>query len=204
MRRFVGAILVVPGWPRMRLRPLSHPGCGEPCCHPLGPVDLSDSFAHCAQQTVGSETARREACPGLCYLDSASDLQLVPTEWNGETGTPCVSAFCGAPMPPCVTAHTARCRIGACGMNEKTRAFGGGVMPAVSWAGNVATTYTFSPESASSAQRTSLPSSWNSDDVVTRTIGWSTSSSQGGGSTGGSQSHGPTIRTFEGQSERGY
>jgi hypothetical protein len=25
MRRFVGAILVVPGWPRMRLRPLSHP-----------------------------------------------------------------------------------------------------------------------------------------------------------------------------------
>ena len=74
-------------------------------------------------------------------------------------------------MPACVTAHAARFMIGVWGRKEKTRAFAGAVMSVAFSDGKVATTYTSSSASASSAQRTSRPSSWNSDEVVTRTIG---------------------------------
>ena len=107
-------------------------------------------------------------------------------------------------MPPWVIAQAARSRIGACGVNGSTRALAGTATPSAAFAGTVATTCTDSEASASSAQATSRPSSWNSDDVVTSTIGSVTASSQAGGPAGGSQSHGPTMRTRGDQSVRGY
>jgi len=89
-------------------------------------------------------------------------------------------------------------------MNRSTRALAGVRTRAGSLAGSVASTAAGSSASASSATLTRRVSSWNSEEVVTSTIGRSMSSSHAGGSVGGSQAHGPTSTTLSGQSLRGY
>src|SRR4051812_42961854 len=84
------------------------------------------------------------------------------------------------------------------------RAFGGGMNALGSSAAVVATTATGSSARALRAVAISLSSRWYAVEAVTRTIGRVSLPSQAGGSAGGSQSPGPTRRTWAGQSLRGY
>lgn len=101
-------------------------------------------------------------------------------------------------------AQAARARTGPWGTNRSTRAFAGTRTSAGCAAGIVATAKTGSTASASRATDTRRSSSRNSDEVVTRTIGRSTSANQAGAGSGGSHAQGPTMVTFPGQSDRGY
>src|SRR4029077_15911542 len=140
----------------------------------------------------------------------ATSTRRATSNWsrpNGttHTGTPRARAFWVAPIPPWVTAHTARSNTGPCGTNSHTVAFGPGVTSLGSPAGSVATTCTGSSASAVIVVATSFASACFCDDVVTRTIGRSIAVSQSGTvSMAGSNMHGPIIWTASPQSVCGY
>src|SRR5262249_52147198 len=122
-----------------------------------------------------------------------------------QTGTPLASAFCVAPIPPCVTAHTARSSTATCETYSHTVALRVDLASFGSPAGSVAITCTGSSAHAVTAAWTSLASASFSDDVVTSTIGRSMVVSQSGtASAWGSSTHGPIMCTASPQSVWGY
>ena len=132
-------------------------------------------------EPVGAQAAGVQARPRARHGHAPGDLELVAAEGTAQTGTPAARAFCVAPMPPWVIAQAARSSTGPCGTKGRTWALAGRAKAGGVGAGSVATTCTGSSARASSAVATSRPSSWNSEEVVTRTIGRSTSASQAGG-----------------------
>ncbi|MGY4652341.1 hypothetical protein ACVWWN_006137 [Mycobacterium sp. URHB0021] len=122
-----------------------------------------------------------------------------------HTGTPRARAFWVAPIPPWVTEQTARSSNSPCGTKRRTVALSGIEMRAGIPHGNVATTCTGSSLSAVIAASGNASSPCRSDDVVTSTIGRSTSSIQSLLSAKGrSNSQGPIICTASPQSGWGY
>lgn len=114
---------------------------------------------------AGGEPRRRTG-----DLNAPCDLELVAREWHGAYRYAGGERLWVTPIPPCVIAHTARSGIVAWGTNGGTPALGGASKLRGSPDGSVAMTSTCSSASAAGAQRTSRPSSWNSEEVVTSTI----------------------------------
>ena len=154
--------------------------------HTLRACGHGHRLVHLGPQSCGRELlARAVGCRTEPPRSRRATSNWSRPKGTAQTGTPRASAFCVAPIPPWVTAHTARSNTMPCGTNRRTVALAGVARISSGCpAGRVATTCTGSSASAASAVTSSRESACFSDDVVTRTIGRSIAASQSGARAG--------------------
>jgi hypothetical protein len=185
-------------------------GCRRPSgspislCYPPRASLALDRLVDFRAESTWVQPRGRQPGPGPGQLDAPCDLELVSSEGDGADRDAVGERFLRCPHAAVGDRTGSACEQGRVGregehprvgrhlclLEVERRRGDDDMQPLV--------------RECLKAHRASRSSSWNSDEVVTSTIGSFSASSQAGGSAGGSQSQGPTMRRFSGQSERGY